>query len=297
MIEDTVTRYADTAWRGAADGAPTTAVESIVESGHVLWFPHLAFALSADERRLLDPAVGDAKAKNISLRAGTDELRGARPDGADAAALRAMIARFRDAAQALVDRLFPHYRGHLAPGNASFRPYAVQGRHSSWRKDDSRLHVDAFPSNPMRGQRLLRVFTNIHPNGEPRVWRVGEAFESFAQRHVAKIARPLPGSAALLHRLHITKRPRSEYDHLMLQLHDRAKADLAWQRDGPQLRLAFPPGSSWVVYSDQVLHAAMSGQFMMEQTFMLPPEHLLTPATSPLCVLERLTGRQLLARS
>ena len=296
MIEDTIARYPDTAWSGPADAAPTTAVESIVESGHVLWFSQLPFTLKADELRLLDPAVGDAKAKNISLRAGTDELRGARADGANAAALRAMIARFRDAAQALVDRLFPHYRGHLAPGNASFRPYAVAGRHSSWRKDDSRLHVDAFPSNPMRGQRLSRVFSNIHPNGEPRVWRVGEAFESFAQRHVAKIARPLPGSAALMHRLHITKRVRSEYDHLMLQLHDRAKADLTWQRDAPQLKLAFPPGSTWVVYSDQVLHAAMSGQFMMEQTFMLQPEHLLTPATSPLCVLERLTGRQLLAR-
>lgn len=108
MIEDRVARVPDTAWQGPADGAPTSAVESIVESGHLLWFSQLPFTLNADELRLLDPAVGDAKAKNISLRAGTDELRGARADGADAAALRAMIARFRDAAQALVDRLFPH---------------------------------------------------------------------------------------------------------------------------------------------------------------------------------------------
>jgi hypothetical protein len=296
MQDETIQRLPDIAWSGPSDVAPTHDVEALVESGHVLWFPQMPFVLLPSERRLLDPAVGDAKAKNISLRAGTDELRGARANAEDAAALRAMVARFRDQAQALVDRLFPHYRGHLRPGNASYRPYAVEGRATSWRKDDSRLHVDAFPSNPTRGQRLLRVFTNINPNGEPRVWRVGEPFEQFARRHIDRIPRPLPGSASLMHRLRITKRARSEYDHLMLQLHDRGKADMAWQRDAPQQLQPFPPGSTWVVYSDQVLHAVMSGQFMMEQTFMLQPEDLLTPQTSPLLVLERLTGRQLLPR-
>jgi hypothetical protein len=296
MPQRMIRRLDDRAWGGPADLAPTHDVEALVESGHLLWFPQMPFELLPEERRLLDPTLGDAKAKNISLRAGTDELRGAQASAQDQAALKAMVARFRDQAQVLVERLFPHYRGHLSPGNASFRPYAVQGRQSSWRKDDSRLHVDAFPSNPMRGQRLLRVFTNINPNGEPRVWRVGEGFEQFAQRHVAQIPRPLPGSASVLHWLHVTKRPRSEYDHLMLHLHDRAKADMAWQQSAPQHTQPFPPGSTWVVYSDQVLHAVMSGQFMMEQTFMLQPQDLLTPQTSPLQVLERLTGRPLLAR-
>ena len=196
MLEDTIRRFTDSAWSGPPDVAPTQAVEALLEGGRVLWFPDMPFALKTEERRLLDPAVGDAKAKNISLRAGTDELRGASANAADASALRAMVMRFRDQAQALLDRLFPHYRGHLAAGNASFRPYAVAGRQRSWRQDDSRLHVDAFPSNPMRGQRLLRVFSNINPNGEPRVWRVGEPFEQFARRHVAKISRAPGGQCS-----------------------------------------------------------------------------------------------------
>jgi hypothetical protein len=53
------------------------------------------------------------------------------------------------------------------------------------------------------------------------------------------------------------------------------------------------PGTSWVVFSDQVLHAAMSGQHMMEQTFLLEPRHQLDPATSPLHRLERALGREL----
>jgi hypothetical protein len=43
-----------------------------------------------------------------------------------------------------------------------------------------------------------------------------------------------------------------------------------------------------------VLHAAMGGQFMMEQTFYLDPSDLLSPASAPLAVLQQLLGRPLL---
>ncbi len=288
-----IVEFPDSAWQGQADAAPTHGVEQVLERGDVLCFPRLAFELSDAERRLLDPRLGDGKAKNISLRGSSGELRGAIGDAAELALLQSMVSRFRDGAGTLVDRLFPHYRGRLRLENTSYRPYAVEGRASSWRKDDTRLHVDAFPSNPSGGERLLRVFTNINPRGQPRVWRVGEHFADFAGRQVARISRPLPGSAALLHRLHVTKRRRSEYDHYMLQLHDRAKADAQWQRDSPQQTVNFAPGSTWVVFSDQVLHAAMAGQFMMEQTLRLHGRDLLLPELAPLAVLQRLTGRAL----
>ena len=96
-----------------------------------------------------------------------------------------------------------------------------------------------------------------------------------------------------MHATGITKRRRTEYDHVMLQLHDRAKADAEFQRSGPQARVDFAPGTTWVVYSDQVLHAAMGGQHMMEQTFLLDGENLRQPETSPLRTLERLLHRPL----
>jgi len=40
-----------------------------------------------------------------------------------------------------------------------------------------------------------------------------------------------------------------------------------------------------------VPHAALSGQFAMEQTFIVPVEALVTPEVSPIRVLEHLTGR------
>lgn len=79
----------------------------------------------------------------------------------------------------------------------------------------------------------------------------------------------------------------------MLQLHDRVKRDVRYQQEAPQVRLAFPPGSTWVVFTDQVLHAAMAGQHLFEQTFHLPVAAQRRPALSPLKTLERLSGRTL----
>jgi hypothetical protein len=285
-----VREFPDTTW---ADHGPTRGVESVLEAGEVLSFPQLPFVLGDRERRFLDPRWGDGKAKNISLRWPGGPMRGAAGAVSDLAELKAMITRYTEDSEAFALRLFPHYRGHLRRGNTSFRPIDVASRETSWRKDDTRLHVDAFPSNPMQGTRLLRVFCNVNPSGRPREWRVGEPFEAHARRYLATISRPLPGTAWLLENLGITKRRRTEYDHVMLQLHDHAKADAAFQQRSPQARVDFAPGTTWVVFSDQVLHAAMGGQHMMEQTFYLDVAHQQRPETSPRSTLERLMGREL----
>lgn len=294
QMDDIVRTFPDTAWDAKpSPQAPTTHVEHLLEGGHVLCFPHMPFTLRDGEERFLTTAASDGKAKNISLR-DDGSIRGASGSPEDQAALRDMISRFATQAQHLVDRLFPHYQGRLRAGKASYRPMQVEGRETSWRKDDTRLHVDAFPSNPVHGVRLLRVFTNLNPHGQPRKWRVGEPFGDASTRFAPRLSAPVPGSAAMLRALKVTKSRRSAYDHYMLQLHDKIKADMDYQRTGPQRAVDFAPGTTWVVFSDQVLHAVMGGQFMMEQTFYLQPEHQLHPHTAPLKVLEDLLGRALL---
>jgi 3-deoxy-D-manno-oct-2-ulosonic acid (Kdo) hydroxylase len=290
MSIDIVREFPDKSW---TDDGPTRSVEAVVEGGAVLRFAYLPFALLESELKFRDPRWADGKAKNISLRWPGAQMRGAAGSATERAGLRSMISRYADQSEAFALRLFPNYRGHLVRGNTSFRPINVAGRAMSWRKDDTRLHVDAFPSNPMAGTRLLRVFCNVNPNGEARQWRVGEAFEDHARRYLPKVSKPLPGSAWLMEKTGITKRRRTEYDHVMLQLHDRAKADADFQRNSPQAPVSFAPGTTWVVFSDQVLHAAMGGQHMMEQTFYIDPARLQQPASSPLHVLERLLGRGL----
>ncbi len=99
----------------------------------------------------------------------------------------------------------------------------------------------------------------------------------------------------MLAALHVTKGLRSEYDHLMLGLHDRAKADLDYQRNCAQRVVEIAPGTTWLCFSDQVMHAAVSGQFMLEQTINIPLSALYDRARAPLAILERITGRRLAA--
>ena len=278
-------------WRPALGPDAQDLAIRTLEGGGVLILPQLAFPLAADEQRFLSPSWSDGKAKNISFDGG--KLKGARGSAADLAALSRMVARFSGDASALVTTLFPRYAPYVRRARTSFRPQPAVGRAVSWRKDDSRLHVDAFPSRPNQGERILRVFTNVNPVGEPRVWRVGEPFADVAARFLPKLPKQLPGSAAILHALHITKSRRSAYDHTMLHLHDAMKADLDYQKNAPQTRVEFTPGSTWICYSDQTSHAAMSGQHMLEQTLHLPVAGLYDPDSAPLKVLERLTGRAL----
>ena len=107
-------------------------------------------------------------------------------------------------------------------------------------------------------------------------------------------ARRCPDRPRSLALLHVTKGTRSAYDHLMLGLHDRAKADLAYQQSSAQQIVRFAPGTTWLCFSDQVMHAAVSGQHMLEQTVHLPLSAMYDRASSPMAILERLTGKALL---
>ena len=269
--------------------AQRTAVGTL-EGGGILTLPHLGFRPGADETRFLSPRWSDGRAKNISFDGAA--LKGAAGAPEDLAALSRMIARFATHAGELVAALFPRYASYVTRARTSFRPQPAVGRAVSWRKDDSRLHVDAFPSRPNHGERILRVFSNVSPD-EDRVGRVGESFEAVAKAFLPRIRRQLPGSRTMLALLHVTKGTRSEYDHLMLGLHDRAKADLDYQKTCGQRVVRFRPGTTWLCFSDQVMHAAVSGQHMLEQTIHVPVSALYEPARSPLAVLERLCGRTL----
>ena len=280
---------------GLADwsaAVPNDAWIAALEAGKVLYFPRLAFELLDGEDALLTPALLSPDVRNISLDA-NGQIKGV-VGGADVQrAAAAMVGRFRAQAQQLVHGLLPQYTAALRYAPTSYRPAQVESRVQSWRADDRRMHVDSFPSRPNYGERILRVFTNANPHGKPRVWRVGEPFEDVAGRFLPRAKPYSRWQAKVLHKLHVTKSLRSEYDHLMLQLHDNMKSDLDYQKNAPQQTMPFPPGSVWVCFSDQTSHAVESGQYMLEQTLHLPASRQYNPDASPLAILRRLTGRPL----
>jgi hypothetical protein len=277
----------------AADRTDSDCATEVLESGGLILFPNRSFELSADERRLLDPAILNGRAKNASLDLVTGEVRGVEVDGERQGLLTGMIGRFAATADAVLAELTPTYGPALQRRRTSFRPGAVAERALSPRKDDRRLHVDAFPSNPTHGRRILRVFANVNPHGQARVWEVGEeGFEPTARRFRHRLT-ARGRTAGLKAALGLTRGRQSAYDQIMLQLHDAAKLDDAYQGSAPKRRLELPAGCMWVVYTDSVMHAALSGQHAFEQTYLLPVEAMQAPEASPLRVLERVTGRKL----
>jgi hypothetical protein len=288
-MESQIVKIDATDWRQISGRPEWTAA---VEAGKVLYFPQLAFQLSEQEKSLLRPDVRDPRTRNISLNV-DGSIKGVAGDEATQQQVAAMVERFRDQAVALITGLFPQYMPVVRMAPTSYRPSQVETRAQSWRADDKRMHVDAFPSRPNYGERILRVFTNVNPYGQPRVWRVGEPFEEVARKFLPRAKPYVRWQAKALEMLHVTKSLRSEYDHLMLQLHDGMKGDLDYQKSAPQETVPFAAGSTWVCFSDQAVHAVMAGQYMLEQTLFLPPGSEYDKQASPLAILTRLKGHPL----
>ncbi|HUE64287.1 MAG TPA: Kdo hydroxylase family protein [Rhizomicrobium sp.] len=277
-------------WTGPFDAETKSCALSALESGSVLLFPNLAFNLLETEKQFLDAGVSDGKAKNISLDHTSGKMQSSSLTGEKARQLVAMIERFGRQAEGLVHALLPYT--HVERARTSFRPVEVKGRHYSKISDDRLLHIDAFPSRPMRGRRILRFFANVSPVSQ-RHWHVGQPFEEFARAFLPRVGPHLPGKSWLYEKLGVTHGRRSLYDELMLSLHDAAKLDSGFQRHSPHEAIDFPPGSCWLVFTDMVLHAALGGELALEQTFHLDIDQLAEPERAPIRVLEKMSGKTL----
>lgn len=262
-----------------------------LESGQVIFFPSCSFLTKTPiAEGLLSETILDGKHKNISFDNRCQKLGGFSTGHANAALpdlLKTFMQAYAQYAKQIVDTVLPAYSQALLWGRTSYRPAEIMGRAKSLRKDDTRLHVDAFAASPVYGQRILRVFCNINPDDMPRAWHLGEAFEDVLSKFAGKIPPYNPVIARLLHWIKATKSLRSAYDHYQLHLHDSMKMDEHYQQSVPKFRFDFPAQSTWVVFTDQVSHAALSGQYLLEQTFYLPVSAMNNPALSPLKCWER----------
>jgi len=266
----------------------------LLERDGVLRLKTDSFQLTDDDHGLATGLWGDGRSKNASYNPRTGRIDGVVAAGPAFEKLRGLMARYAVWATDLVARYFPDYREHLEMGRTSLRRRSVESNPLSRRKDDRSLHVDAFTSQPVAGRRIFRVFSNIDPSGAARDWAIGEGgFEAYAQRFLKRSRRLMPGEAVLLERLSLTKTRRTDYDQIMLCMHDAAKGDADYQRMAPRQTISFPAGATWVAFTDQSPHAAIKGNCALEQTFYLPVEALFDPGASPLRVLERLCGTAL----
>src|SRR5215471_13941173 len=262
-----------------------------LEQGHILFFDQPPFAFSkADADFLINqPQTNSKLHKNISYRPEADEMRGFGGDPGDEKRAQQILRHYCEQVTELVATLLAPYAGKVQRDYASFRPLEEEGRDLPLHKRNDLLHIDAFPSRPTRGGRILRVFTNIHPFRK-RAWDVGGPFRELAERYADKTDTRLAGLLTKLVRwLRAAGLPlaeRSPYDRVMLRLHNLLKEDRAYQAQANPRRVEFPPMSTWLVFTDGLPHAVVSGQFAIEQTFVIPIAALVSPQSSPLRILE-----------
>ncbi len=229
-------------------------------------------------------------------------LRGYARSGTDARRLGQVLVEYSDRIHRAAVQMLAPYALRLQADFTSFRPLEEQGRRLRGRSRNDLVHVDSFPTRPAHGRRLLRFFTNVHPS-KPRVWVVSQTLEELAPRMareagLAECAAAVPGMRQRLKRIlagaaRIGVVERSPYDRFMLRFHNYLKDNQEFQRDCPKATHEFPPGSTWIAFTDAVSHAVVSGQHALEQTFFVPVSSMIQPDKSPLRILEAMAGAPL----
>jgi hypothetical protein len=277
-----------------------------LEQGNILLLPTTPFLPTEEECAFLrgQKQTDRGSHKNIAYKPHLHKVTGAdTSDAANAERMRSILAQYSEGALECLGRLFPNYARLWRVDYASFRPVEEQGRKLPVRHRNDLMHLDAFPTRPTHGGRILRAFTNIHPTRE-RVWGTAEPFEELARLYAVdaglnRVASPIAGlrrRAALAGRLVGLRVPdRSAYDEFMLRFHHYLKTNEEFQRSGQRHTAAFPSGSTWISFTDLVAHKALSGQYAMEQTCIVPYQAMLQPELAPVSVLERLAGRPLVS--
>ncbi len=281
-----------------------------LERGDILFFPETPFRMPEEDRLFLLERRQSAAAyhKNIAYRPGIGRLTGLdKRDRQERDRLRQIMHDYSASATGFLTDLLPHYSRHLRIDYASFRPQEEAGRQLRHTARNDLLHVDSFPTRPTNGDRILRVFTNINP-ARSRVWVTTDTFEVLARRFAVENGKQrMPGSALLdagdsgagpwLRRLlraaGLPVTNPSPYDRIMHRLHNCMKHDRAFQRDCPKQQWEFPPHSTWIVFTDGVAHAVLSGQFALEQTYIVSRQSLVLPGRAPVDVLEGIYRRVL----
>jgi hypothetical protein len=279
-----------------------------LEAGDIIFFPETPIKISSDDLQFLlgQQQTASSLHKNVAYKPAKDEVTGldaATPPEAQLR-LKRVLGEYTRAVTSFLTHFLTPYEGRWQLDYGSFRPQEEESRDLPLRKRNDLLHTDAFPTRPTRGARILRFFNNIHPS-RTRNWITTDTFGELAPRFAPrKIALPraetglgramkaAAGMAGLGKAVPSLK--RTPYDEFMMRFHNFLKENAEFQRDCTKNRFDFPPGSSWMVYTDTVSHAVLSGQYALEQTFLVSPEAMVRPEVSPLGVLERMTGAKLI---
>ncbi len=293
--------------RRAAMGADD--ISDALERGSIVYFPESPVALpSAEDLDFMrDELPRRLKLKNISYHPEAGRVKGLDSDD------RALTGRVTGILTGVSDRIAafltgaaPRLTRNWTVGTSSFRPLQERGRNLSAHASNELVHIDAGAYGATHGARILRFFINVNP-AEDRVWATKGNFGELLRSHGRQaglgftegragyldkgpldhlwsgLVRGAAFGAPILRVL-----DSSPFDREMRRFHNYMKDTPSFQqlRDGHQ-EFRFPPFSAWMVFTDTVSHACLSGQFAFIHTCIVPLESCRLPEIAPINLLRQ----------
>ena len=279
-----------------------------LENGKIVCFPECPIELPSleDLEFLRQEMPKHLSSKNISFHPEADKIIGIKGERAIVERAQGILKAQNVRVQEFLKRVIPLLTRDWLVGTASFRPLQEKGRDLPAHASNELVHVDAGAYGATHGDGIIRFFVNVNPV-EDRVWVTKGAFQELYRRFGGE-AGILPDTAAnggameegALDRLRTSVShglsalvpsakflDSSPYDRAMRRFHNYMKDTPAFQStpEGHQ-EFRFKPFWAWMVFTDRVSHACLSGQHAFADTFVVRLKSCRLPEKAPINILK-----------
>ncbi len=276
-----------------------------LERGNIIKFVPCPIELAADEalEKLRTELPRQLKRKNVSYHPEADRVTGLDDDSPVADLAHEVLSTHRDRVTEFLRKVMPTLASNIRAGTSSFRPLEEQGRNLKPHASNELVHIDAGAYGATNGDRILRFFVNVNPAVD-RVWASKGDFPTLFEVYgreaglydhlTPTLERGLTGKfrTSFLNGLAKVGLPlatvldSSPYDRVMRRFHNYMKDTPAFQQspEGHQ-EFRFEPFSAWMVFTDMVSHASLSGQHALIYTGIIRLEDCRLPELAPFNIL------------
>jgi len=294
--------------REQVESAGDAEISDALERGQIVYFPECPFPLppAADLALLRKELPQQLQLKNVSYHPEADRISGMAGDTELARVARRILVEHSRQVEGFLSRVIPSLAKNWTVGTSSFRPIEEKGRNLKPHASNELVHVDAGAYGATGGDRIFRFFVNVNPQ-EDRVWATKGTFPQLYERY-GKAAgvkparrptnylrkRPLDHlRTASLRGLSTIGLPLAQvldstpYDRVMRRFHNFMKDSAEFKQDSTGYQeFRFKPFSAWMVLTDMVSHASLTGQHALVNTFVLRLESCRLPELAPINILK-----------
>jgi hypothetical protein len=289
-------------------GAGSNDISDALESGKIVCFPECPIDLPVPEdlEFLRQEMPRHLNSKNISFHPEADKIIGIKGSRDVIERTQRILKEHNSRVQAFLSRVMPALARNWMVGTASFRPLQEKGRDLPAHASNERVHVDAGAYGATHGDGIIRFFVNVNPS-EDRVWVTKGAFPDLYRRYGSE-AGVVPENGANGHAMEEGMLDRlrtsvsnglstvvpsakfldsSPYDRAMRRFHNFMKDTPAFQSTPEGHReFRFKPFWAWMVFTDRVSHACISGQHAFADTFVVRLGSCRLPGMAPINILK-----------